>query len=51
MHSPTVTVKPASPDFVYFVGVTIVQKVMSNRNLRLCASITLHRFQEIRRHW
>ena len=24
MHSPTVTVKPASPDFVYFVGVTIV---------------------------
>ena len=29
MHSPTVTVKPASPDFVYFVGVTIVEKVMS----------------------
>ena len=29
VHSPTVTVKPASPDSVYFVGVTIAEKVMS----------------------
>ena len=29
VYSPTVTVKPASPDSIYFVGVTIAEKVMS----------------------